>query len=604
MTTTLNTIYPPQVDTFMPSFCYNESAKIWFNISSYDEDEINLIKYIHVSMVDQRNNENVFAGTSNGTTVYPQYYPIAFNNDNNKIGYDSNKGMYWLVIPPQILKTSPYYNTNQYYKIQLRFDLTGSPGFEAPNNNYDNPTNFFKIENNNITANALGLALYTSANQDNFSEWSTGTLIKPIFIPNLDSSIKNFSTDSESPTEVSPNTDIRIFGNISFSKADGDEIERIINEKLSWYQIKILDLEEINSFFDSDKIYPNSNNEINYIVDMSKLTINSEYKMQIICGIDYEYSQTKTYFIKIKDYDDYQTKIDYTPIFNEENGTISLQMKKSSESIDDNYYAENFIVIRRSSYHSNFTNWDLIFSDYARNLLNDDGFIFIDDTIESMVGYRYQLQIVTNQEPAIIYEPIRTDILHCDFYGGILSDKNKKLSINFNFQPSNRANAVNRTKIDTLGGQYPIFTQNSKLKYHTYNITGRISTEDNGELFLSKQELFGDDFYNYRYEYTSTGNEDVHNNECQTVRPNADWLYEREYRDAVEEWLNNGKPKLFRSMTEGNMIVILDGITLTPDPVLGRRLYDFNATMYEIGDGKDIESMVTLGVFNMINKRQ
>ena len=48
MATTLNTLYPPQVETFMPSFCYNDSAKVWFNVSSYNDDRINLIKYIYL----------------------------------------------------------------------------------------------------------------------------------------------------------------------------------------------------------------------------------------------------------------------------------------------------------------------------------------------------------------------------------------------------------------------------------------------------------------------------------------------------------------------------------------------------------------------------
>ena len=80
MATVLNTIYPPQVSTFMPSFKYNESAEIWFGISSYNSDLISSIKFIHVSMVDQRNNQNVFAGVNGTATVHPQFYPIDFDD--------------------------------------------------------------------------------------------------------------------------------------------------------------------------------------------------------------------------------------------------------------------------------------------------------------------------------------------------------------------------------------------------------------------------------------------------------------------------------------------------------------------------------------------
>jgi hypothetical protein len=218
-----------------------------------------------------------------------------------------------------------------------------------------------------------------------------------------------------------------------------------------------------------------------------------------------------------------------------------------------------------------------------------------------MVGYRYQLQIVSSTGNTL-YEPLKTNILHCDFYGGIFSDKEKTLKITFDLQLSNRANAMNRTKTDTIGGQYPIFTQNAKLKYRIYNISGKISSEDSGELFLPKEQLFGSEYYEYRYNPT-IDQESPHSVECQAIPENNDWLYEREYRDAVEEWLNNGKPKLFRSMAEGNMIVILDGITMTPEVPLGRRLYNFNATMYEVEDGKDFDKIVATGLFQTVGEK-
>jgi hypothetical protein len=168
MATVLNTIYPPQVETFMPSFRYDQSATIWFDISSYNSDMISDIKFIHVSMVNQRNNQNVFSGLSGTNTVYPQYYPVTFNRNTM---YDSSKKLYRITIPPQVLKTSPYYNIGQYYKVQLRFDLTGSANHPAYSTSYNNPTSFFYWNSSSShNANALQLASYTNYNQDNFSE--------------------------------------------------------------------------------------------------------------------------------------------------------------------------------------------------------------------------------------------------------------------------------------------------------------------------------------------------------------------------------------------------------------------------------------------------
>lgn len=603
MATILNTMYPPQVETFMPSFCYNSPAKIWFNISSYDDDDISSIQFIHVSMVDQRNNTNVFAGKdSSNNTVYPQYYPVAFNNDNNNSGYDPDKKKYWVKVPPQLLKTEPYYNTNQYYKIQLRFDLTGSAGFNPGSSDYTDPTNYFKIVNNEVTANALKLASYTNYNENNFTEWSVGTLIKPILIPTL--SISKFNTSETTPTQINPSTDTPIVGRVNFNNIDGDENIREENERLLWYQIKILSDDKKDIFSDSGKVYA-ENNSINYYVDTSMLSFDETYYLRINYETTNGYTNKIDYPIKTIQYSTDSVEINCLKFIDEDLGIIKLEITKPK--INDLSVTTGYLVIRRSSHRSNFKHWDLIAAKEISNL--GDSLIIEDNTIESMTGYRYQIQYTDGDK---IYKPIYkedNDIIHCDFYGGLFSDKNRMLEISFNFQPSNRANAANRAKTDTLGGQYPIFTQNSKLKYHTYNISGRISTEDNGEIFLPKEEVLGEEYFNYRYnidEFTDTsafGGNSGSSVPIERIQPYNDWLYEREYRDIVEEWLNNGKPKLFRSMAEGNMIVMLDNVTMSPDVTLGRRLYDFSATMYEIGDGKNIQSIASLGLYDIVDER-
>ena len=62
---------------------------------------------------------------------------------------------------------------------------------------------------------------------------------------------------------------------------------------------------------------------------------------------------------------------------------------------------------------------------------------------------------------------------------------------------------------------------------------------------------------------------------------------ERKFRLELLDWLTNGKPKLFRSPTEGNYIVRLMNVSLTPNDTLGRMLYTFNCTAYEMA-GRDL----------------
>jgi hypothetical protein len=57
---------------------------------------------------------------------------------------------------------------------------------------------------------------------------------------------------------------------------------------------------------------------------------------------------------------------------------------------------------------------------------------------------------------------------------------------------------------------------------------------------------------------------------------------EREFRFLVLNWLNNGKPKVFRSATEGNYIVRLMNVNLSPNDTLGRMLYTFNSNAYSV----------------------
>jgi hypothetical protein len=59
---------------------------------------------------------------------------------------------------------------------------------------------------------------------------------------------------------------------------------------------------------------------------------------------------------------------------------------------------------------------------------------------------------------------------------------------------------------------------------------------------------------------------------------------ERQFKLEVLNWLNDGKPKLFRSPGEGNYIVRLMNVSLSPNDTLGRMLHTFSCTAYEIAD--------------------
>jgi hypothetical protein len=59
---------------------------------------------------------------------------------------------------------------------------------------------------------------------------------------------------------------------------------------------------------------------------------------------------------------------------------------------------------------------------------------------------------------------------------------------------------------------------------------------------------------------------------------------EREFREKVMEFLYDDSVKLYRSGAEGNIIVKLMDISLTPNETLGRMIYSFSCTAYEVAE--------------------
>lgn len=69
-----------------------------------------------------------------------------------------------------------------------------------------------------------------------------------------------------------------------------------------------------------------------------------------------------------------------------------------------------------------------------------------------------------------------------------------------------------------------------------------------------------------------------------TVKTDKLIFVERKFREKVMEWLSDGKPKLFRSETEGNMIVQISAATFSPLQGTNRMVYTVQMTATEIAE--------------------
>jgi len=77
-------------------------------------------------------------------------------------------------------------------------------------------------------------------------------------------------------------------------------------------------------------------------------------------------------------------------------------------------------------------------------------------------------------------------------------------------------------------------------------------------------------------------------------------MSERYFKLKVLEWLNDGKPKLFRSPGEGNYIVRLMNSSLMPIDSLGRMLHNFQCTAYEMAD-YTYDNLIKFGIVKIVD---
>ena len=155
-----------------------------------------------------------------------------------------------------------------------------------------------------------------------------------------------------------------------------------------------------------------------------------------------------------------------------------------------------------------------------------------------------------------------------------LTAEDRQLKIKYNPQVSSFKKVVSESKTDTIGSKYPYIRRNADVYYSSFPISGIIAAAmDEDGIFTTKEELYGDT-EGYYEEYNENNNISAH----------QDFIYERFFREKVEEFLYADGAKLFRSPSEGNILVRLMDINLTPNQQLGRRIWSFTATAYEIDE--------------------
>lgn len=271
-----------------------------------------------------------------------------------------------------------------------------------------------------------------------------------------------------------------------------------------------------------------------------------------------------------------------TASLNFDDGYVELALKNNKGN--KNHARGDFVLVRASE-EDNYVTWNQI---YKFNLINElpNKVIWRDFTIQQGVKYKYAIQAYNEYDLfSNRLENLEGEIL-ADFEDAFLFDGERQLKIRFNSKVSNFKNTLLEMKTDTIGSKYPFIFRNGNVEYKEFPIAGLLSyLSDPSELFL---DVYPD--VNQKRDKTQSHKENIPTSGVDLTGETI--KRERDFKLSALAWLSNGEPKLFKSPTEGNYIVRLMNVSLTPEDVVGRMLHNFNATAYEVAtnDFKNLKS--------------
>jgi len=600
--TEVKNLYPPILDTFMPSFI-ESNCRIYFDFSEYNN--LSEVKNkVQVTVRNLRSNINSLLNTS-GVNVYEIFYDSS-----------SNINKHYYIDIPAIDMVDGEFHLNEYYKVQMRFC-----GAEAS-------------QENGEIAGTNGLKLsWINQNLDYFSEWSTVCLVKRIEEPTL--ILKNFiETDNG---YITTSSFLRIDSYLKFPRNSH-------NDYLTEYKLTLS--KYIGTVNDEDLFEVLE--ETNYITGMKASTnrIKYNYKLELDYLIRYRLSVEYTInsgFNTTKNYDFILNDISKTDLsdYVEFNVTPELELGRNLLKFHfDNHNSfgalskYRYLIIRRTSNKNNFTLYDDIAAIKLPVLTETHYYLnYYDESIESGIPYSYAIQLygterISDLEVRQYYSEVIKSVSSYinDFESMFINSQDKQLKLCFDGRIISYKRVTLETKTETLGSRYPFVRKNSATNYKQFSINGLISFlmdrdiaidnqhlsvhaennnniltaefntinsirtieetgghlipyKDNG-VFYSDEEmanLKGTELNNFLYSLNKY-------NEEHNINSYNDYTKERDFREKVIDFLTSGEVMLLRTMTEGNILVRLMDVNITPNQSLNNYICNFTATAIEIGE--------------------
>lgn len=543
-----NNLYPPIFKkAYIPAFVKNgdnSGCRIYFSLSNYNSLDEMLIDYVQVSI--QYQNTNYSAVNTVVTETDKDGYPAGIINTSIKEDpYRITDDKYYIQLNITQFQNKEI-KAGQYYKVQIRF--TSASIQDKPIGKPDQ-------------------SWYTK-NLAYFSQWSQVVLIKGISQPRLE--LKSFTEGAKDQTFTLQ--DIYLVGSVHFDIED--------NEYLKKYRILLYN--DSNQLIQDSKekysnIYTNPN-EVYYKIKYN-LKDNNKYKLviQLQSNNLYEWEVQYNFNMELIQYTTLDSNIfKITAQADNRGGRIKVDVTSTQypSQIGMN------LIIRRSSSKENFDYWEDMYTFLASPGKNVNE-IWYDKTVESGVWYKYSLQQRNLQGFRSNFIEYQTPIM-CVFEDIFLITNDKQLKVKFNPQVNNYSHVVAQSLTQTIGSKYPFVRRNGNVNYRTFSLSGTIShfmDARQNTMKASPTDLYGNIKINESDTVKSKRDE---YNWYHDINAYNDSVYEKDFRQKVIEFLYNNDVKLYKSTTQGNMLVKLMNISFTPNNTLSRHIYDFTCTVQEI----------------------
>lgn len=535
-------IFAPTVNSYEPAFLYNGDCEVNFTLSDFNDRE--QIETAHAVVYNLNSGNNVVNKDYQGSDEVLTATGTIFNLEITTV--NASKRMYKTVIKKEYINNEnpAHWDVGGIYKIQLRLTYTG-----------------VKCPITETTASEQNT--WQSTNAQYFSEWSSVIITKAIGQSNLDVPIlEGVSTFNSSTLDL---YGTYINGDPNNNYANGDSSETVYSYTVS--------LAGNNRTEQSEILYTNAysnNNEIKYSFRTEmQYGVSYTVTVNILTTNKYEYTKTYTFTAAPSSEDAVAIGLKEIPSmrgYEQDEGCIALQIYSTGQSPTS---FTGTLRIRRTDQFSNYEVWeDICQVVCSTSTIVDTLPPYFDFTAISGVRYKYGIQKVVQSGSSISRSPLvsLSSPIYREFeYSYLVGQGLRQLKLPFDCNISNMENNIEDGVIKTIGSKYPFVIRGGEADYKSFSLSGKISFNmDDNHLFIAKDFLEG---------YTQD-----------TYISPRDFTYERAFRDEVNKFLKDGKPKIFKSPTEGNLIVRVTNVSLSPETSLSRLIYNFSCNVVEIDE--------------------